>query len=175
MPLVDSLARELKDYSPRVVIPMQLNIHINAMLKKLVLGAFAMVLALPALPALARNGSDDGITSAACVALKEAATVTEAQAIAIAQAKLAGTVVKAKLKCENSKAVWQIRMRSNDGLQRGDFRIDALTGEVLRERIKTRRQNHLSNVLKKFGFKKHESEAGDDHQGRGRGRGSDGN
>ncbi len=170
-----TLTRGLKDWPRRGVIPMQLNIYINAMLKKLVLGAFALVLALPGLPVLASNGSDDGFTSAACVALKAAATVTEAQAIATAQTKLAGTVTKARLKCKEGKAVWQIRIRSTDGLQRGDFRIDALTGEVLRERIKTRRQHHLSNVLEKFGLRKHEKEAGDDHQGRGRGRGSDDN
>jgi hypothetical protein len=142
------------------------------MLKKVVLGAFALVLALPAMPVLAHQGTDNG---AACLALKEAATVTEAEAIAIAQAKLAGTVTKVKLKCEGGKAVWQVRIRSTDGLQRGDFRINALTGVVLREKIKTRGQKSASSLLKKLGFKKHESENENEDNHRGRGRGSDDN
>jgi uncharacterized membrane protein YkoI len=138
------------------------------MLKKVVLGALALAIALPAAPAFARRGADDnqGATKSAWAAV---VTVTRDQAIATAQGKLAGTVRKAKLEREHGKATWKVRIISTDGLKRGDFRIDAMTGAVLREKIKNIRGNNRgSKLLKKLGVKKHESED-DDHRGRGRG------
>ncbi len=168
----DRLERFLSTTRP---ITVSVNIHTNKpMLKKIVLGAMALAIALPATPAFARRSADDSHSSVSAANV----TVTKERAIAIAQAKLAGTVRKAKLEREHGKATWKVRIISTDGLQRGDFRIDATTGAVLREKIKNIRGNKRgSSLLKKLGLKKHESEHddNDDHKGRGRGRGSDDN
>ncbi len=143
------------------------------MLKKVVLGAMALAIALPAAPAFARRSADDnqGATQSAWAAN---VTVTRDQAVATAQGRLAGTVRKAKLEREHGKATWKVRIISTDGLKRGDFRIDATTGAVLREKIKNIRGNKRgSSLLKKL--KKQESEHESDNGHRGRGRGSDDN
>ncbi len=139
------------------------------------MGAMALTIALPAAPAFARRGADDnqGATQSAWAVN---VTVTKEQAIATAQGKLAGTVRKAKLEREHGKATWKVRIISTDGLKRGDFRIDATTGALLREKIKDIRGNKRgSSLLKKLGLKKQESEHESDDDHRGRGRGSDDN
>ena len=83
----------------------------------------------------ARNGADDTNEHAAVSTV--GVTVTRDQAIATAKARLDGTVKKAKLEREHGKKTWQVRIFSIDGTKRGDFRIDAMTGTILREKIKT--------------------------------------
>jgi uncharacterized membrane protein YkoI len=63
-------------------------------------------------------------------------TVTRDAAIATAQGLLPGTVKEAHLEREHGKATWDVRILSTDGTKRGDFRIDATTGTVLKSRIK---------------------------------------
>ena len=83
----------------------------------------------------ARGGSDDANEHAAVSTV--GVTVTQAQAIATAKARLDGTVKKAKLEREHGKKTWQVKILSTDGTKRGDFRIDAMTGSILKEKIKT--------------------------------------
>lgn len=146
----------------------------NAMLKKILLGALALVAVSPATPALAsRDGGSDGATRSAWAAT---VTITRDQAVAAAQAKLAGTLRKAKLTRDHGQATWKVRIVSTDGLQRGDFRIDAMTGNVIGERIKTLHGKKFgSSLLEKLGLKKPEGERENDADHRGRGRGSDDN
>ncbi len=82
----------------------------------------------------ARKGADDINEHAAISTV--GVTVTRDQAIATAKARLDGTVKKAQLEREHGKKTWQVRILSTDGLKRGDFRIDATSGDILREKIK---------------------------------------
>lgn len=81
----------------------------------------------------ARRGADDVNEHAAISTVGVA--ISQAKAIEIAQSKLAGTVKKAQLELEHGKKTWQVRILAADG-KRGDFRIDAQSGEVLRSKIK---------------------------------------
>lgn len=81
----------------------------------------------------ARRGADDVNEHAAISTVGVA--ISQARAIEIAQSKLAGTVKKAQLELEHGKKTWQVRILATDG-RRGDFRIDAQSGEVLRSKIK---------------------------------------
>lgn len=86
-----------------------------------------------ALSVEARRGADDVNEHAAISSVGVA--ISQARAIEIAQSKLAGTVKKAQLELEHGKKTWQVRILATNG-QRGDFRIDAQSGEVLRSKIK---------------------------------------
>jgi hypothetical protein len=136
-------------------------------MQKLVLGVLALLVALPAAPALARRGADDNSMPAAVAQT----TVTRDQAIAIAKGRLDGTVKKAKLEREHRKVVWKVRIYSTDGLKRGDFRIDATTGAILREKIKTFRK--AKTITEKLRLKQSDDDHRSDDGRRGRGRGSD--
>ncbi len=95
----------------------------------------AVVAVLVGVPGVeARRGADDANEHAAVSSVDVA--ITEAKAIEIAKARLDGTVKKAKLEREHGKKTWQVRIFSTDGLKRGDFRIDANSGSILREKIK---------------------------------------
>lgn len=60
---------------------------------------------------------------------QNAKLLTEAEAIAIAQAKASGTVVKAELDTEDGVQIYEIEIRN--GQKEYDFDIDAITGAIL--------------------------------------------
>ena len=74
--------------------------------------------------------------------------ISEATAIATAQTKLAGAMTKSHLSRDHGKATWKIRILSTDGTQRGDFRIDAITGDILKFVIKPVRGHHADRAAK---------------------------
>lgn len=131
----------------------------------------ASFLAGGAMPALAKQGVDDSQSQGALVT----PTVTREQAIATAKTKLDGTVRKAELERDHNRAVWKIRILSTDMTQRGDFRINALTGDILRFRIKTVHGNGEKVALKVKSAKDSQHEANDNHGRRHGGRGADDN
>lgn len=63
--------------------------------------------------------------------------ISRVKVTGIAQGLLAGTLKQIHLDRGNhGKATWKVRILSTDGTQRGDFRIDATTGVVLKSVIK---------------------------------------
>ena len=94
--------------------------------------AAAVLVGVPGVDA--RQGADDTNEHAAVSSADVA--ITKDKAIEIAKARLDGTVKKAQLEREHGKKTWQVRIFSTDGLKRGDFRIDANSGSILREKIK---------------------------------------
>lgn len=124
-----------------------------------------------ALPAMARRSADDDTSRRALVT----ATVTKEQAIATAKTKLDGTVRKAELEHDHNRAVWKIRIISTEGTKRGDFRINALSGEILRSKIKTIRGKGMVQSLKSRTVSDDRHDQNDDHGRRHGGRGSDDN
>ncbi len=97
--------------------------------------AVAVAAVLVGVPGVdARQGADDANEHAAVSST--GVVITKDKAIEIAKARLNGTVKKAELEREHGKKTWQVRIFSTDGLKRGDFRIDANSGSILREKIK---------------------------------------
>ncbi|MFZ2187115.1 MAG: PepSY domain-containing protein [Candidatus Moraniibacteriota bacterium] len=104
--------------------------------------AVAGVAAVSQAPAVfaRQGGSEHGPVATASVA------VSQAKAIEIAQGKLAGAMTRAHLDTYNGKATWKIRILSTDGLQRGDFRIDATTGVILNFNIRTIKSHQIDRA-----------------------------
>lgn len=141
----------------------------NRMKTQRTLGVIALVGLMgvgSAMPAMARRGADDVVRGALVTA-----TVTKEQAIGIAKTKLDGTVRKVQLERDHNRAVWKIRIISAS--QRGDFRINALTGDVLRSKIKTIRDKGTVQRVKSSTSDDHDTN--DDRGRRHGGRGSDDN
>jgi uncharacterized membrane protein YkoI len=95
-----------------------------------------------------------GIESPHSTVSPSSVAISQARAVEIAQGQLAGTMKKAFLKKKQGKAIWRITILSTDGLQRGDFRIDATTGAVLQSKIKpvgtkTAHETRLSEKVNK--------------------------
>lgn len=73
---------------------------------------------------------------------------SEATAVAAAKVRLPGTVKMTHLDRYHGKATWKIRILSADGLQRGDFRIDATTGLILNSKIKQLSSHQVDRAAK---------------------------
>lgn len=75
--------------------------------------------------------------------------ISQARATEIAQGLLAGTVKQIHLdRGDHGKAVWKVRILSTDGTQRGDFRINATTGDVLKSSINPIGSGHANEAMK---------------------------
>ena len=87
----------------------------------------------------------------------DAVTIKEDQAVAIAKTKLDGTVVRIHLDRYRGTATWKVKILSTDGTQKGSFRIDAMTGEILKFKIHdVKAHSHLDDLKNKFqSLKKH--------------------
>lgn len=109
----------------------------------------SMVAGIPA--AEARRGADDANEHSAISSADVA--ISQAKAIEIAKSRLDGVVKKAQLELEHGKKTWQVRILASDG-RRGDFRIDANTGDILRAKIKATSNGDRSAKLAEKAEKK---------------------
>ncbi len=75
------------------------------------------------------SGADDVSDDASAVAVPEGVTVDRARAIAVGARP--GQVVEASLDDENGRTVWDVELRSTDGV-RWEITVDAVSGAVLK-------------------------------------------
>lgn len=88
-----------------------------------------------------------GVETPHSVVLPASVAISQTRATEIAQGLLLGTVKQIHLNRGNhGKVVWKVQILSIDGTQRGSFRIDATTGDVLQSKIKPVGTSHLNQA-----------------------------
>jgi uncharacterized membrane protein YkoI len=104
--------------------------------KSIVMSAIAFGLAVPGSVVFATEQMNSDTETV------ESKGIDRAQAVTIAEGKLAGTATRVLSESGHNKSVWKVRIVSTDGTKRGDFRIDGKTGDILKMKIKNLRMNY---------------------------------